>query len=332
MSFNLTEAAMTSNESLLCGYYFPTKKGVKSENIDKLKSLSSTHPYWLHFHIDHEDSKQWLMHKSKLSPLVVNALLADETRPRVSIVENGVLIILRGVNLNENAEPEDMISIRIFTDGKRVITTRRRKLKAVQDLQTSLESDNGPRNAGDLVTMLISLLCQRMSPTIELLNDKVDELEEIFLTQPNKLVRYHILDTRREAIILKRYLSPMRQALIELKQHAFNWLSINNQHHIQEACDHMTRFVEDLDSNRERLQVTYDELRNIISDKLNNTMYIISVFTAIFLPLGFLTGLFGVNLGGIPGAESQDSFLLFSCILGGLLFFQAVLFRFLRWF
>ena len=67
---------------------------------------------WAHLNADHPDTAAWLRREvGYLDDFVVNALLADETRPRILPVGEGVLLILRGVNLNENASPEDMVSI-----------------------------------------------------------------------------------------------------------------------------------------------------------------------------------------------------------------------------
>lgn len=324
---------MHEHSWLLYGTYLgdqPSKSSLIS--ADHAPSKRTKKPYWLHLHLDYPETKQWLEKESGLDPIAVDALLAEETRPRVSDISNGVIIILRGINLNENEEPEDMISIRIFTDGHRIISTRRRKMKPVSDIVQLIETGSAPHTSGELLTKLIALLCKHMAPTIDHINDVVDDIEEKFLEDPNSAIRQDLLDIRRQAIILKRYLSPMRQALADLKFSDYEWLSTYNKHQIHENYDHITRFVEDLDAIRERLQITYDEIRNIISDRLNKTMYLISVITAIFLPLGFLTGLLGVNLSGIPGANNPSSFMVFAGILVGILSLQAFIFKVLRWF
>ena len=94
----------------------------------------------------------------------------------------------------------------------------------------------------------------------------------------------------------------------------------------------MTRYVEDLDAIRERSQIVKDELANILADKLNKNMYVLSVIAAIFLPLGFLTGLLGINLGGMPGAENPDAFWVFSGLLVAVVSLQIWIFKKLDWF
>ena len=94
----------------------------------------------------------------------------------------------------------------------------------------------------------------------------------------------------------------------------------------------MIRYIEDIDSIRERAQITKDELTNALSDKMNKNLYMLSVVAAIFLPLGFLTGLLGINVGGIPGAETANAFFIFCVILVAVICSQIALFKYLKWF
>ena len=71
---------------------------------------------------------------------------------------------------------------------------------------------------------------------------------------------------------------------------------------------------------------------NILAGKLNKNMYVLSVISAIFLPLGFLTGLFGINIGGIPGVEDPNAFWVFSGILVVIVSLQIWIFKKLGWF
>jgi zinc transporter len=69
-----------------------------------------------------------------------------------------------------------------------------------------------------------------------------------------------------------------------------------------------------------------------MSDALNKRMYVLSLIAAIFLPLGFLTGLLGINVGGIPGADNPMAFTIFVVFLIIIVLFQIVLFRWRKWF
>ena len=127
-------------------------------------------------------------------------------------------------------------------------------------------------------------------------------------------------------------MAPQREAINQLRMSDVTWLNDNHEHHLVEAYNHVSRYVEDLDAIRERAQIVKDELANILSDKLNKNMYILSVIAAVFLPLGFLTGLLGVNVGGIPGSDNHYAFAVFCVILMVIVIMQVAIFKKLKWF
>ena len=288
---------------------------------------------WAHLNAEHPDTAAWLRREvGYLNDFVVNALLADETRPRILPIGEGVLLILRGVNLNEDASPEDMVSIRLWIDPHRIISLQRRKLKAVGDLAANIEAGQGPVDSAGFITTLIGLLFARMAPAVTSLGEEMDDIEEDVLDGSANALREQIVSIRKKAIIFKRYMAPQRDLITHLLEAKIDWFAEHNHHHMIEAHDNITRFVEELDSVRERSQVISDEVTNILTERLNKNMYALSVVAAIFLPLGFLTGLLGINIGGIPGAENPQAFLVFCGMLALVVGLQIVIFRKMRWF
>lgn len=307
-------------------------KGVPLIGDEVAKKLKADALAWVHLDAGHPDTRSWLEENlSYLDPFILSALLATETRPRITEIKDGMLVILRGVNLNENAEAEDMISIRLWIDEHRIISTRMRKLKAVSDMRERLEHGDGAKNAGDFLTMLCARLFERMEPVIRELDDRTDKVEEEILDDPDISFRHEIVDIRKMAIMLRRYIAPQKDVITRMYTSKIRWMDLPHQRQIHESIDHVTRYIEDLDSIRERASIVKDELANIMADKMNKNMYVLSVIAAVFLPLGFLTGLLGINVGGMPGANNNFAFWLV-CLLciavgGGLL----ALFRKLKW-
>lgn len=319
---------------ILLAYDFDGEGGGKSVSDKAIaRELKKKNLAWVHLDLNHPDTKEWLDREiSYLDPFVVDALLADETRPRIAEIGDGAIIILRGVNLNENADPEDMVSIRMWVDNERIISVQRRKLQAVLDLEDKLKAGKGPRNSGQFLNMLLSCLSDRMAPVLLELDEATDDVEEQILDNPDTAFREKIIDIRKEAIILRRYMAPQKDAIGQLRLAEFTWLDPGQKRHLQENYDHSMRYVEDLDAIRERAQIVKDELANIIADRLNRNLYVLSVIAAIFLPLGFLTGLLGINVGGIPGSEDPYAFLIFCGMLIILVIIQILLFKKLKWF
>jgi zinc transporter len=286
---------------------------------------------WVHLNRSDSASQRWLREESGVEPLVCEALLADETRPRTAAMKGGSLVILRGVNMHPGADPEDMVSIRMWIEDHRVITLRHKRLMAVQDVRDGLEAGRGPRDSADLLVQIGARLIDRMGPVIEELDEAVDNVEEQVLTARGHELRSKLADLRRQAITLRRYIAPQREAMARLQQDDVGWITPLHRNRLREVGDRTTRYVEDLDAARERAAVTHEELLGRLSEQMNRTMYLLSIVAVVFLPLGLLTGLLGINVAGIPFAEYPWAFGAVCAILVAVAAAEVYLFHRLRW-
>jgi zinc transporter len=286
---------------------------------------------WAHLDYENPVAREWILEECQIDPVIAEALLAEETRPRCVPSRDGLLLILRGVNLNPGADPEDMVSIRFWIERDRIITMRHRRLMAVQDMRTEIESGDGPRDAGEFLVEICHQLLVRMAPVLGDLDDSVDSLEDEILTAESYQLRTKIGELRRLAIGLRRYLAPQREVMSRLQNERVSWLSELYRNRLREIADRVTRYVEDLDAARDRAAVCQDELNNRLAEQMNKTMYVVSIVAAIFLPLGLLTGLLGINVGGIPGTESPWAFGMVCGFLVVIAAMQIWLFRRVKW-
>jgi zinc transporter len=276
----------------------------------------------MHLNYTFPDVQKWLYEKSGVDEVISAALTEEDSRPRCTPFQNGLLLGLRGVNLNPGADPEDMVGIRIWFEKDRIISTRKRKVLSVSDVEAALEQAKGPESTGDFLVQITGRLMERMRQVIDDIEDAVADLEDQILTAESHHLRTQLSALRRQAISLRRYLSPQREALSRLLIEKLPWLDEIDRIRLREVSDRLVRYIEDLDEARDRAAVTQEELVNRLSEQMNTKMYILSVAAAIFLPLGFLTGLLGINVGGIPGADSKLGFTLFVLLLMGVVVFQ----------
>ncbi len=255
------------------------------------------------------------MNAAGLEGIVIDALTAEETQPRFTVHGDNALLNLRGVNLNPGAEPEDMISIRIWIEPNRVISTVLRRLEAIDDLRDSIEHRQAPSSPGDLIARLALRLADRAEPTIATLNEQIDALEEQVADGSATASRDKLANVRRAAIVMRRYMFPQRDALYSMEIEDFIWLKERDRNRLREATGRITRLSEDLDAIRDRAQVVHDQIMDMRSESMNRQMLVLSIVAAVFLPLGLLTGLLGINVGGIPGSNNPQAFLIVCALL-----------------
>lgn len=283
---------------------------------------------WLHLRRDAPDAAAEL-DACGVSTHVLDALRAEETRPRCLVEEDGsgALLNLRGVNLNPGADPEDMISVRLWIEPHRVISVWLRPLKAVRDLSDALDQGRAPSSPIGLVTQLAFRLTDRIEPVVGAMEDRIDDFEDDAHLLANAEGDGSLTRLRRRAIILRRYMLPQRDALATLEQEGLGWITAREHTRLREAADRVTRLCEELDSLRERAQVLQDSVNHRRSDAMNRQMLVLSVVAAVFLPLGLLTGLLGINVGGIPLADDPAGFWI---VTGLIVAVGAAVYAYLR--
>lgn len=263
--------------------------------------------------------------------ITLDLLVSNETRPRAYREGDALVTVLRGINFNPGADPEDMIAMQVWATPHIVLTLRRRRLQTPRDVLAELEAGVGPRTAGALVARLMDYLVAKMNKATVKLNDRIDVLEEEDTSGDWERMLADIARIRRDCLALKRHMSPQHEALQEVAANPPDWMDANDTGEVGATLDRLRRYLDDLDVSKESALVLQDDLNNRATNRMNRTMYMLSVVAAIFLPLSFLTGLLGINVGGMPGVNSDVAFWITVGLLTSLLAAQLYVFRILKW-
>ena len=286
---------------------------------------------WIHLNRLSPEAKDWLEGAGGIEQLIVGVLFQEDTRPRSSKHGNGYLINLRGANLNPGAEPKDLISVRMWATKNLVITTGAYRIHAIEDLTNRYLAGDPPDTHGDLLCMLAEILTAHLEPVVGALVDQADELEAEWLDLNTPAPKLKLGAFRRSALSLRRYIAPQREALSALIREAGDFLCENARLQLREVQDITTRLAEDLDLARERAVVIQEQIVEQHGESMNQKLFALAIISAVFLPLGFLTGLFGINIGGMPGVDNPYAFSIFLVFLVAVTASLFVLFKWLKW-
>jgi zinc transporter len=285
---------------------------------------------WIHLETGNEQAVSWLTERSGLDSLVAEAMSAGETRPRSIPSDDGLLVILRGVNTNPGANPEDMVSVRVWIEANRIVSVRRRRLLSVQDIRGTLAEGHGPRTSGEFLVMLLERIASRIGEVVGRIDDAMDAIESDVATGPIASLLSRTTTLRRQTAAIRRYLAPQREALGRIRGKA-GLLTTAEIHDIEEQSDVMTRYIEDLDLLREQAILIHEQLTTRMANEQNQRLYVLSIVAAIFLPLSFITGLLGMNVAGMPGTDYPPAFWLSFGAMGAIAAGLLIWFRLKRW-
>lgn len=296
-----------------------------------LEDMPPDAPRWLHLHATHDAARRWILNDSGLDRQIAEAMVDDDTRPRTVPTQEGILVVLRGVNTNPGQDPEDMVSVRIWVDRGRIITIRRRHLQSVQDVKAGLLAGRGPGTPGGVLIALIERLADLIADVVDAVEARNETTDSEQSGGDFEDLIARCSETRRQCAALRRFLAPQRDALERLVRQPRDLFTEDELMQLQEDTDRTVRYLEDLELAREHSVVLQQEHLGYLQQQQNDRMYVLSVVAAIFLPLTFATGLLGMNVGGLPGIESSRGFVVSVVVmlaLGGLLFW---FFKWKKW-
>ena len=288
---------------------------------------------WLHWDRSHPQTQTWLRKTSGLSEFVCDLMLEENTRPRLlTLPDDELLLFLRGINLNPGAEPEDMVSVRIFAAAQRVISLRLRSLRATDELIASLNEGKGPKTASELLLYLAQFLTDKVQAVVSELTELVDDMEERIDADERYLPEHgNMVHIRRRAAGLRRFLAPQREIYAQLTRSKMPWFVEDDADYWNELNNSLTRYLEELELTKERVGLALEAEDRRRNERMNRTIYRFGVITGIFLPMSFLTGLLGINVGGIPGSENPYGFVYACLLILVVAVGQMWLFKRLRW-
>ncbi|HEY5947024.1 MAG TPA: zinc transporter ZntB [Kofleriaceae bacterium] len=288
---------------------------------------------WLNLDYSTAEVTTWLTTKANLDPVTISALTDSDPRPRAVAHGENLLLILRGINNNVGAAPEDMISVRAWIEPRRVLTLRHRPSTSLKSIVADLERNAGPRNAADLALLLVERMVEHVVARVDVLGDSVAACEDRALAddQQQADLRHALADQRRRAIALRRFLAPQREAMTRLGSINVPWLDAQHRGRIGEVTEDMLRAIEELDAARDRAAVTQEELSSRVAETANQRLYVLSIITAFFLPLGFVCALLGVNVGGVPLQHDNWAFWALCGLFAVYVLAQLWFFRKRRW-
>lgn len=328
----MTNSNHNYTEGFIYYSYTDTKGNTKKLDFENIETDNFQEGFtWIHLNRGDENVQEWLVRDPNIDETVTQSLLADDSRPRATPHGDGVLMSLRGVNLNEGGEPEDMVSIRMWIEPHRIVTIQSRNMRAIHTMYEQMQKRGSPKTPGDFVADLALFITTNMSPTISDLNDKIDSMEEQVLDADASSLRAGLGELRREAILYRRYVAPQRDALNTLSFQNLEWITDKDRLRLREASDQTTRIAEELEAVRERAALVYDQLVDKRSEEMNRIMLVLAVVTTIFLPMGLIAGMMGMNVGGMPLLESPIGFWVTAGIMSLIGAVTIIIFKIMKW-
>lgn len=256
--------------------------------------------------------KLWL--KGELGEFNTGLVTAPSSRSRCSVLDDRALVVLRVVR--PGAAPHDVGRqfLTIWIEKSRVIIASELNILDFLGLSKVEQAEYAPTTPADLIARLALRATDRLEPLIEMLGDRLDEVEESLITQKTERAQDNLEQLRRTLISFRRLVWPQRDALSTLEVENLSFFSDRDRLRLREAAMRTARIGDELQALSERAVLVHEEIIDDRAEQMNKAMLVLAAVTVIFSPLTLLTGLLGMNVSGIPFAENSAAFWVV-CVL-----------------
>jgi zinc transporter len=280
----------------------------KAEKVAVKEALScDAAMVWVHLTTTTEHAQGWLRDEAKLPDYIVDPLTAQETRPRCDALDDGAFVNLRGRTEEELDNSDMLASVRIWAEKGRIISVTRKHLLATDTVEKEVAAGR-VRDPGDLITAFATAITADLDPVVADLGDNLDDCEQQLDASQVFSLRKNVTRVRVEAINYRRFLNPQRAALEKLASLPGEWLGADDRAHLAAAADRAARMAEELEAIRERSSLMHEALTDLRAEQLDQRGLVISIAAMVFLPLTFITGLYGMNVDGLWLAHKPWAF------------------------
>ncbi len=296
---------LRDNKGLICGFCLQPQGRADEIEISAIDAQEPHQlPLWLHFNLNDTRARNWIANCVWLSQYSREALLSNNHSIHLESVGNGIAGALADVYTDD---PTQFGDLHFYVDQNCLITGRRHSVAAISILREDLANGVPMGSSSLLFNRLLSHLVATRAKLVAEYAELIDDAEDrVFAGEysETKLGQH-----RRKMARLRRQLVSDRHPLIDLSAHPpSNWHkpAIKELRHIARA---LTSVWQDLELVEERARLLNEEIDSRLVERTNRNLYFISVAAAVFLPVTLISGIFGMNVGGLPWLDDAGGFL-----------------------
>jgi len=319
---------VSESNGLICAFRLGTGSPCERE---VLAGDENAEGLWLHFDLVDSRARAWLERSSNIPDLALELFLDPHPRARMQAVDGGVTLVLDDLYHDFRDDPDAFDTVRVFIDDNRIVTGRFRPLKTLDGIRRDL-SDRllDVSTAAGLFRVLVERLGITFGEIVTKVADAVDDMEDDVLAGKTRDRAARLGHVRRILARLRRHLNSNRVALRGFPHERLKTWSKDERSELKQSADHLDDLAQEMELVQERARLVQEEIAGKLNEATNRNLYFISVATALMLPTTLVTGIWGMNVGGLPWAEDSNGFIMVGVLMMGVVGLALALLRVVR--
>ena len=298
---------------LICGYLF--RQGGQGVPIDLahakrwLEQPSDDGFVWLHFSLTDASAERWIQTNLPVPPEYFVALHEGSRSTRIEDAQDALIAVVNDVAYEFSFDPSQIASLWICVTSRMAISTRVQPLKSIDTLRRAV---NDGAVFASSVALLNHLMHDQGDVLVRIVREatlKVDAIEDGLVHGRLKHQRSDLGQLRRVLVRLQRLLAPEPAALFRLLRQPPPWVQPHDLDEMRQATEEFSMVIRDMSALQERIKLLQEEMAARVGEQTNKTLFTLTMVTVLALPINIVTGFFGMNVGGVPLADSPYGFL-----------------------
>lgn len=286
---------------------------------------------WIDMESPTADDEQILLDVFKFHPLTVEDCRENRHYPKIEEFDGYIYFIVHGVTADISPDRFNTIELDGFLGPNYVITYHHAMFRSINNVKqllrtTPIACQRGP---AFLLHQILDQIVDFYLPVLDDFDDRIDRLEQdIFaLKRPNSEILTDIMALKRSVLRLRRISGKQMDILHRMSRGEFVLIPNDMRPFYRDVYDHLIRVVDLSESYRDLISGSLDAYLSVVSNRMNEIMKVLTIFSAIMLPLTFIAGVYGMNFDNMPELHSRYGYFAVIVVMlvvavGMLMFFK----------
>ncbi len=327
---------------LICG-----KSGevTETEDVEKLKTALANPQVnlWADIEDTTDEEIDILLEVFHFHPLAIEDVVMDISMPKLDVYENYAFLNLHRIFYNFETESCDRRDFEVFFSEKYIVTVHEKNLSRTFTRTREKVKDAPHKTLGMspsyVLLKLLELAVKDYQPVMEEWQETLEGIEQQVLRGTEDKILDQILKFKKLVATMRRSLLPEREVIKQLNEN-FNitWIPTKARPYFKSAVDDINGLLQDLDALKEHAGSVFEVYAAVLtikmtesSNKLNQVMQRLTAGAAIFLPLTFIVGIYGMNFEHMPELEWKGGYYLVLALMATVGFGTLFYFKIKKW-
>src|SRR5215203_1557766 len=283
------------------------EEGFTAEDLPELlKDLSAV--IWVDMESPGEVDERVLLDVFHFHPLTVEDCRENRHYPKIEEFDGYLYFIVHGVTANTDPERFNTIELDGFLGPNYVITYHHEMFRSINNVKQQLRTTPVACQRGTpyLLHQILDQVVDYYSPVLDDFDDRIDRLEDDIFTlkRPNNEILSEVMDLKRSVLRLRRISGKQMDILHRMSRGEFSLIPEDMRPFYRDVHDHLVRVVDLAESYRDLISGSLEAYLSVVSNRLNEIMKVLTIFSAVMLPLTFIAGVYGMNFEYMPELKS----------------------------